>query len=267
MNRVRIAAVLVLVAVAAAIVFGLTRDPSAFRSKQFLIKGRMPKDWSFREHPGSLGFSVSRAHPTGRSTRSAAWVKAVIADPEATLESWRNRPPSTHRVTDVTIDSQPAMQVQSPTERTYYVKNHRGDLLSIRFVEATPVNEIDEFMANLRLLPGSPVDPDARFELSGTVSLLTGNCMPPAECTPLGVQREVVVRGAGPNLSAGEEVARALSDRDGDFEFELPPGRYHVFAIEDGKEWCTSSGPFGPCGVRIVDRDIETSVVIDRASH
>lgn len=40
------------------------------------------------------------------------------------------------------------------------------------------------------------------------VGLLTGNCMPPAECKSQGVQREVVVRGAGPDFPAGEVVAR-----------------------------------------------------------
>jgi len=46
----------------------------------------------------------------------------------------------------------------------------------------------------------------------------------------------------------------------------LPPGRYHLFPIEDGKEWCTLYGMYGKCGVRIFDRDIEESVFIDRAT-
>ncbi|WP_434383139.1 hypothetical protein [Melittangium boletus] len=97
--------------------------------------------------------------------------------------------------------------------------------------------------------------------------LLEGDRMPPAECKPRGVRREFVIRGAGPELSAGEVVARVMSDGDGDFALELPPGRYHLFAIEDGKEWCRRSGEYGRCGVRLIDRDIETSVVIDRAGH
>jgi hypothetical protein len=262
----RVGIAVIIAAVAAGLGVWLTRDPMAFRSEQFLVAGRMPKDWTSREHPGSLGFSVTRAHAHGRSSRSAAWVNGVTVDPERTLDYYRNRPPPKYQVTEVTIDSQPALQVQSE-QRVYYVKNLSGELLSIRFEEATPAEEIDEFMSHLRFLPGRKVDPDAQFELSGTVGLLVGNCMPPAKCKPRGVQREIVVRGAGQGLKAGEVVARVLSDEDGDFELELPPGRYHLFALEDGEEWCTSTGPHGPCGVRIIDRDIEASVVIDKASH
>ncbi|MBM7113864.1 hypothetical protein [Archangium primigenium] len=256
----------VLVGVAAAIGLVLTRDPSSFRSEQFLIAGRLPKDWSSRESPGTLGFSVSRTHAHGRGSRGAAWVKGVTVDPEGTLARLRD-PSSSEQVTEVMIDAQPALRVQKETRRSYYVKNRSGELLVIRFEEATPVEESDAFMASLRFLPGRKVDPDARFELSGKVSLLEGDCMPPAECKPRGVRRELVIRGAGPELSAGEVVARVMSDGDGDFALELPPGRYHLFAIEDGKEWCRRSGEYGRCGVRIIDRDIETSVVIDRAGH
>ncbi|WP_164016894.1 hypothetical protein [Pyxidicoccus trucidator] len=276
MKRVKI--VVVILAVAAAIGAGLAWRSTSFRSEQFLISGRLPRNWTSRESPGSLGFSVSRADANGRSSRGAGGV-SVVADADGTLDRLRNRPPPTYQVAEVTIDTQPALQVQTPTERSYYVKNPRGDLLNIRFVTETvfdteiSVEEIDGLMSSLRFLPAPTVAPEARFVLRGEVRLLVGDCMPSPghgpgpSCKQQKVRREVVVRGAGPGLSAGDVVARVQSDEDGDFELELPPGRYHLFAIEDGKEWCKSTGPYGPCGVRIIDRDIEKSVEIDRAVH
>ena len=155
----RVGIAVAIAAVAAAIGIGLTWDPTSFRSEQFLIAGRLPKEWTSSEHPGSLGFSVSRAHAQCRLTQSAAWVEGVTVEREIALDGLRNRPPPTHRVTEVSIDTQPALQVQTEMQRSYYVKNRSGELLEIRFEEATPAGESDEFLSNLRFLPGGRSTP------------------------------------------------------------------------------------------------------------
>jgi len=258
-----------LVVAVAAAAFGAWRSWSSthFYSTHFLVRGRLPEGWKSHEYPGSLGFSRTVRHEHGSGTKNAAWMKIVSSDPEGILERYRSRPPPTHKVSEVTIDTQPALLVESTGRQAYYVKNARGDLIYFYFEEETPADEAAEFMADLRFLGGRPVDPDARYTLRGQVTMITGNCMPPHKCKPKEVQREIVIRGAGPDLKPGEPIARIQTDEDGDFRLALPPGRYHLFVIEDGKEWCTRGGTYGACGVRIIDRDIETSLLIDRASH
>jgi hypothetical protein len=152
-------------------------------------------------------------------------------------------------------------------QRTYYVKNLREELLVITFENRTSFEEIDEFLSHLRFFPPRALAPDARFKLHGHVGLLTGDCMPPIQCKPRGIQREAIVRGMGPDFPEEEIVARAMSDENGAFAFELPPGRYLLLAIEDGDEWCSRRKSCGTHQVRIIDQDVEASVVIDKASH
>lgn len=244
--------------------------PTSFRSEELLISGRLPEGWSADEAPGQMAFSISHAYESGWSTRAAAWVSVILDDPDRTLDSFQHPPRSDvpmPDVTDVTIDTRPALKVQIAAQRTYYVKNLREELLVIKFEERTPVEEIEAFLSHLRFFPPRALAPDARFKLHGQVGLLTGNCMPPIKCKPRGIQREVIVRGIGPDFPEAEIVARAMSDENGAFAFELPPGRYQVLAIKDGNEWCSPRKSCGASAVRIIDQDVKTSVVIDEASH
>lgn len=121
--------------------------------------------------------------------------------------------------------------------------------------------------------------------ISGTVQLRTGNCMPrtfvenppedPNPCRYTPVARAIYVRQATKGISAfqnnslpdlGALVKKAKSDKQGQYQIELPPGNYSVFVEDEGKEHCGTTNREGiACGVMVDNGIITYDLVINNA--
>ena len=121
--------------------------------------------------------------------------------------------------------------------------------------------------------------PWIRHGVHGQVRLLEGDCMPvttPLSCRESPVSRTVFVRdpvasGAMDGTYLREPtplIATTTSFLDGQYEVALPPGRYSVFAEDDGREYCNAfDGEGFACLVEVGAGPVAFDITIDHASH
>ena len=79
-------------------------------------------------------------------------------------------------------------------------------------------------------------------QLTGTTSLLTGNCMPgpnAENCKPTPMSAWVYVSAPSEKFDRAKVVDSVRSDAHGKFEIALSPGRYSLFVNYEGEMVCT----------------------------
>ena len=137
------------------------------------------------------------------------------------------------------------------------------------------------------------LNPTIRQGLYGTITLITGNCMPsmvdvdrqgniivspgPNPCRLTVIDREIYImepiegshRWGGPYLPVDSSAVKSTKSTNGIYEVELPAGTYSVFVEDNGKKYCNRSGMKGEaCQITIRDgQRWEYNIEIDHAVY
>ena len=119
-------------------------------------------------------------------------------------------------------------------------------------------------------------EPTTSQGIYGKVSLITGNCTPPAgpSCKTSYISRTIYIREPV-TIKAMEKgylknktnLAKQIkSNNKGFYEVELSPGTYSVFVEKEGKEYCGTFGGHGEACQIILGNELkEYNIVINRA--
>jgi hypothetical protein len=238
---------------------------SLVRQENTLLLVSYEAPWKEVPSNGSVAFS--------RDINWSAGIKLLLEKDGLLGVRRRAQGISGNRVQDTTVGGRPALEVhyeafhERDTWTGYYFVNDRGDTVEISVMDSLPEAEVAAFLASVQHL-GAPVVPkDAQFEVSGTVGVQTGDCMPPTPCTPAPMATKIVFRSIGPDGRVGRIVKTTQSDAQGRYSLELPPGSYSVLPVDRGQEVCKSIGPLGPCGLRVLDGPVRYDPLIDNALH
>lgn len=124
----------------------------------------------------------------------------------------------------------------------------------------------------------------------GTVRLREGNCMPgvypgsgaPSSCRtiitaskvyiyPLLAPSQVTeVNGSWTPLNPQLLIKQVVTNQQGYYEVQMPPGTYSVFAEDNGQKYCNFMhivDPKGACPVVVADKGISYDITIDHAAY